>query len=438
MNRFGPSFLLLTITLAATDVSVRNCDEEDCSQNNDDPDIMDIFPGDSTADVFLRYSNTHWKAKEYDKAIQLHHMALNNTKDKNKIYYVRMAELGYRYESHPYKRNFVKAEDLYRTSLAGFKKVLGSDHLTYLIACNNLGIVLRKQKKFKIATRYFKKSERGLDLKIQDKIQNNIKYKASKLHKEYLNTVNSFGRLYEEAGKEKRQQHKLNQASSYFKRAIEGYLEIYDNDHPNVLDSLGSLGNVATSLLINQNYIKALSVLTDLLNMREQILGMDHYHTLTTVNNLASVLQGLGRSSEAEPYFRRELETNERTLGSNHIDTLTAANNLCGFLLIGKTNYKGAEALCRHAYAGLKRTVGKYHSSTLSALSNLACSLDEQNKVVEAEKLFRRALKGMIRSTPKHSKFFETLAELADLLEKKGKWNLDEKWYRIFLEMKRK
>ena len=114
------------------------------------------------------------------------------------------------------------------------------------------------------------------------------------------------------------------------------------------------------------------------------------------------------------------------------------ANNLCGFLLIGKTNYKGAEALCRHAYAGFKRTVGKYHSSTLSALSNLACSLDEQNKVVEAEKLFRRALKGMIRSTPKHSNFIGTLAELADLLEKKDKWNLDEKWYRILLEIKRK
>ena len=85
MNRFVPSFLLLTITLAATDVSVRNCDEEDCSQNNDDPDIMDIFPGDSTADVFLRYSNTHWKAKEYDKAINCTtwHSTVPKTKTKN-------------------------------------------------------------------------------------------------------------------------------------------------------------------------------------------------------------------------------------------------------------------------------------------------------------------------------------------------------------------
>ena len=44
---------------------------------------------------------------------------------------------------------------------------------------------------------------------------------------------------------------------------------------------------------------------------REKVLGKEHPDTLTSVNNLASVLQGQGKHEEAEQMNRRALEGRE-------------------------------------------------------------------------------------------------------------------------------
>lgn len=47
----------------------------------------------------------------------------------------------------------------------------------------------------------------------------------------------------------------------------------------------------------------------------ERVLGMQHPHTLTSVNNLAGCMRALGDASGALPLYRRALDSSERALG---------------------------------------------------------------------------------------------------------------------------
>ena len=58
------------------------------------------------------------------------------------------------------------------------------------------------------------------------------------------------------------------------------------------------------------------------------MLGVDHPATLTSVNNLALVLQYQGKHEQAEEMNRRALVEWEKVLGVDHPSTLTCVSNL--------------------------------------------------------------------------------------------------------------
>ena len=60
------------------------------------------------------------------------------------------------------------------------------------------------------------------------------------------------------------------------------------------------------------------------LDGREKVLGNEHPDTLTSINNLASVLQDQGKYDEAEQMNRRALDGREKALGKEHPSTLTS------------------------------------------------------------------------------------------------------------------
>ncbi|MGW2553107.1 tetratricopeptide repeat protein, partial [Streptomyces sp. NPDC001635] len=61
---------------------------------------------------------------------------------------------------------------------------------------------------------------------------------------------------------------------------------------------------------------------------RTRILGPDHPDTLTTRNNLAHGLLGMGEYAQAVDLHRQTLEDLTRILGPDHPHTLTSRNNL--------------------------------------------------------------------------------------------------------------
>ena len=71
-------------------------------------------------------------------------------------------------------------------------------------------------------------------------------------------------------------------------------------------------------------YAEAAALAREALSLAEQVLGKEHPHTLTSVDNLAQLYQAEGRLAEAEPLYKRALEGREQVLGKEHPDTLKA------------------------------------------------------------------------------------------------------------------
>jgi len=84
---------------------------------------------------------------------------------------------------------------------------------------------------------------------------------------------------------------------------------------------------------------------------REKALGKEHSDTLTSVNNLALVLQYRGKYEAAEEMNWRALEGYEKGLGKEHPDTLTSVDCLA-YLLHQQKRYKDALQLYQKACAG--------------------------------------------------------------------------------------
>ena len=94
---------------------------------------------------------------------------------------------------------------------------------------------------------------------------------------------------------------------------------------------------------------------------RERVLGVDHPHTLTSVNNLGTLLQTQGKLEEAEVLYRRALEGRERVSGVDHPDTLLSMRNLAALLeKIG--DLSSAESFACRSLEGVWRETAHWHS----------------------------------------------------------------------------
>jgi tetratricopeptide (TPR) repeat protein len=161
-------------------------------------------------------------------------------------------------------------------------------------------------------------------------------------------------------------------------------------NHP---DTLTSVSNLASVLERQGRYQEAESMNRRALEGYEKELGVNHPYTLTSVDNLASVLERQGRYEEAKSMNRRALEGYEKELGVNHPDTLTSVSNLA-LVLERQGRYQEAESMNRRALEGREKELGVNHPDTLTSVSNLALVLQRQGRYQEAESMNRRALEG--------------------------------------------
>jgi len=99
------------------------------------------------------------------------------------------------------------------------------------------------------------------------------------------------------------------------------------------------------------------------LQARRETLGDRHRDTLTSINNLASLLQDNGDLAAAEPLYREALQARRETLGDRHPDTLISINNFAVFLYT-QGEEDEAKRLCREAVDASKEVLGAEHPDT--------------------------------------------------------------------------
>ena len=159
------------------------------------------------------------------------------------------------------------------------------------------------------------------------------------------------------------------------------------------LDRARIADNTVWYLLLSGEYAAAERIGRTAVVGREEVLGVEHPDTLTSVSNLGSVLERQGKYEEAEAMHQRALEGREKVLGVEHPDTLTSVSNL-GSVLESQGKYEEAEAMHQRALEGSEKVLGLKHPDTLTSVSQLGSVLGNQGKYKEAEAMHRRALEG--------------------------------------------
>jgi hypothetical protein len=81
-------------------------------------------------------------------------------------------------------------------------------------------------------------------------------------------------------------------------------------------------------LVIQGKYEEAETMHRQTLELKTKALGTEHPSTLSSMNNLANVLDSQGMYAEAETMHRQTLELMTKSLGAEHPSTLDSMNNL--------------------------------------------------------------------------------------------------------------
>ena len=201
--------------------------------------------------------------------------------------------------------------------------------------------------------------------------------------------------------------------------------------------TLTSMNNLAEVLQDQGRFGEAEPLLRETLQLRREVLGPRHPDTLTSTNNLALVLADQGRYGEAEPLYRETLRLYREVLGPRHPNTLTSMNNLAA-VLEDQGRYGEAEALYRETLQLRREVLGPRHPDTLTSINNLAFVLEDVGRYAEAEPLHRETLQ-LSREVlgPHHPNTLTSMNNLAAVLEDQGRYDEAEPLYRDTLQLRR-
>jgi tetratricopeptide (TPR) repeat protein len=211
---------------------------------------------------------------------------------------------------------------------------------------------------------------------------------------------------------------KIPESEKEYEEALAANQKLFpENDNPTTLNLWSSLGVV---YLKQKKYPKAEEMIKKSLEQREKSLGPGHQLTLISRNNLAGVMQRLGKYSEAEEGFRTVLKSSSK-LGEGHPLILRVKNNLGELLRESRMKPDDASKFLNEALDGRERVLGRDHPDTLTTMYNLAHLFHDNKQFDKAALLYRESLEGLIKKLgPGHATTIDC-AKNFDLVKKDQK-----------------
>jgi tetratricopeptide (TPR) repeat protein len=240
-------------------------------------------------------------------------------------------------------------------------------------------------------------------------------------------SLNDLGRLLHEQGKG-------DEAQQLLTEALNVRQQVHGPEHANVATTLHNLGRVRREA---GDYAEAERLFRASLDIRERSLGHDDPAVAQGLHNLGLTKRAAGDLANAEPLLRQALDIRRRRLGDDHPDT-TDSKNALGLLLRDRGNAAAAEPLLRQALDSNRRRLGPQHPYVATTINNLALILRDQGKQEVAEPLYREAL-DLLRAAygPRHPRVAIALFNLGAVLQDVGKYVQAEPLYREALEIDR-
>jgi tetratricopeptide (TPR) repeat protein len=148
-----------------------------------------------------------------------------------------------------------------------------------------------------------------------------------------------------------------------------------------VLQYAGLLNNFGWYNQTQGRYKAAYKKISRAFKEREKALGKEHPSTLSSVSNLAGVLESQGKYEAAEEMNRRALDGREKALGKEHPDTLASVYCLA-YLLYKQQEYNTASELYQRASGGFRKTLGLSHPTTIACEKHYSSMMQKMEQDV--------------------------------------------------------
>lgn len=227
---------------------------------------------------------------------------------------------------------------------------------------------------------------------------------------------------------------KYDEAETSLTRALELQRDLHGPDHPETLETMQAMAQLALRRGKNEN---AETLLRDVLARRREQPDPDPMLVASAQNDLAVALQRMGKHDESEALHRAALATASTTPGAAP-EALMSARNSLAVLLVGKGEFDEAEKYYRLALAQQRELVGPVHPSLANTLHNLGVLMSKRQRFTEAEPLLRESL-AMTRKLydDNHPKVAVSMGQLATMLTKQKRYDEAEPLLDQALAMRR-
>ena len=187
---------------------------------------------------------------------------------------------------------------------------------------------------------------------------------------------------------------RFDDAETFYRRALDIYLDVYGTDHDTVASIYHNLGGVAHA---RGQHRAGEPLARQAVEIRTRLYGPDHLSVAIDVAAWAALLDGCGRVDEAEIHLRHVLWVFRREYGDDHYEIAVTAHNLAA-LRHRRGDFEGAIADYTEALARKERFLGAEHPELASTLVNLGAALRALDRCEAALPHYRRAAAILRRS----------------------------------------
>jgi tetratricopeptide (TPR) repeat protein len=166
---------------------------------------------------------------------------------------------------------------------------------------------------------------------------------------------------------------------------------------------------------------EAIPVYEQTLALSKSKLGLEHPHTLQTMDKLAAAYVEAGRLPEGVALEEQALKLKKAKLGPDHPDSLTSMGNLAkAYQAVGRQSE--AIAMFEQTLRRQKAKLGPDHRDTLVTMENLVNGYLKQKQYGSAESLLREILAIQEKKQPKPWQYFDTESKLGGSLASQKKF----------------
>lgn len=182
------------------------------------------------------------------------------------------------------------------------------------------------------------------------------------------------------------------------------------------------LQSLTSYLLYLGNFKEAEKRVSQAVELRKQVLGEEHFDTLTSMDSLASAYRSQGQWVEAEEIGVRVMEARKKGLGDEHPETLRSVSNLA-LTMSYQGRWVDAKELEVWVVETRKKVLGEKHPDTLVSMANLASTYRDQGQWKESEELARQVVETRkIVLGEEHPSTLLSVGNLASTYWNQGRW----------------